>query len=278
LRIRDLKRFARRAWIARSRYPVLRLPLPTRFEGGWFLAFGDEMGYTIFFKRIFEDHERRFVERIIKHERIHTFVDVGANQGLYTLIAARYMAHGQVVAFEPLTAEAKKLSSNVLMNRYTNVRVEETALGAFEGEAEMFMVLSGKAGYSSLRPPADDVSADSARVRVKVSTIDHYVLSGDLMSLDLVKIDVEGGELDVLRGAERAIDTYQPVFLIEVEDRRTRQWGYPASEILRFLSERGYRWFDIDAAGDLVPHSTTPEYPGRNLVAVPSSRQAGLSK
>ena len=69
LGIQDLKRFVRRAWIARSRYPVLRVPLPTRFEGGWFLAFGDEMGYTIFFKRIFEDHERRFFERIIKQRR-----------------------------------------------------------------------------------------------------------------------------------------------------------------------------------------------------------------
>ena len=108
------------------------------------MAFGDEMGYTIFFKRIFEDHERRFFERIIKQQKIHTFLDVGANQGLYTLIAARHMARGQVVAFEPLTTEARKLSSNVLMNRYGNVRVEEMALGAFEGEAEMFMVLSGR--------------------------------------------------------------------------------------------------------------------------------------
>lgn len=276
LRIQDIKRFVRRAWMARSGYPVLRLPLPARYEGGWFLAYGDEMGYTIFFRRVFEAHERRFFERILRSGTVHTFLDVGANQGLYTLIAARYVPGGEVIAFEPLSSEARKLCRNVSVNRYRNVRVEQAALGAFEGEADMFMVLGGKAAYSSLRPPANDVSADSTLVRVKVSTIDHYVPSVGLSSLDLVKIDVEGGELEVLRGAERAIDRYQPVFVVEVEDRRTKQWGYAARDILDYLSVRGYRWFDIDPAGSLIPHVAAPEYGWQNLVAVPAGRRAGL--
>jgi FkbM family methyltransferase len=260
--------------MARSRYPVLRLPLLVRYEGGWFLAYGDEMGYTIFFKRPFEKHERRFMERILSSGLVQTFVDVGANQGLYTLIAARHMPGGQVIAFEPLIAEAEKLRRNLAVNRYGNVRVEEKALGAFEGDADMFMCLGGMSGYSSLRPPADDVPVDSVLVSVRVSTLDQYVLSGHLSSLDLVKIDVEGGELEVLRGAARAIDRYQPVFMIEVEDRRTNQWGYTAIELLSFLTDRGYRWFDIDPTGLLTPHAImASQYEWQNLVALPAARQ-----
>lgn len=99
------------------------------------------MGFTIFFKRPFEKHERRFIERFLSSGSVQTFVDVGANQGLYTLIAARHMPGGQVIAFEPLIAEAAKLRGNLAVNRYGNVRVEEKALGALEGDADMFMCL-----------------------------------------------------------------------------------------------------------------------------------------
>ena len=267
--LRTVKKLVRRVWMERARYPIVSLPLPTRYEGGWFLAYGDEMGYTIFFGRPFELYERRFFERLVKSGAVNVFADIGANQGLYSLIAARHLRRGHVIAFEPLASEARKLLRNASLNRYTNVTVNEVALGAFEGEADMFMCVGGMAGFSSLRPPADDVTARSTMVRVPVSTLDQHVASNDLSSLEFVKIDVEGGELDVLKGADRAIGRYRPIFMIEVEDRRTRQWGYPASDILRFLLDREYGWFDIDRNGLLTQHRIADEYRWRNLIAVP---------
>lgn len=268
-RLDRTKRLMRRVWKTRSKYPVLRVPLVTRYEGGWLLAYPDEMGYGMFFKRPFENGERRLFTRILAAGSVRTFLDVGANQGIYSLIAARHMPGGRVIAFEPVEDEAAKLERNIRLNRYRNVTVERMAVGATEGEVAMFVALSGMGAYSSLRPPGKDVSAETMTVQVKAITLDTYVVEKRLSSLDLVKVDVEGGERDVLRGAEQVIRSHQPIFMIEVEDRRTMQWGYAAREIIDFLSDRGYRWCDIGSRGELYEHKMRERYSWENLIAIP---------
>ena len=153
----DAKAAVRRFWKTRSRYSFLRTPLITRYEGGWLLAYPDEMGYVMFFKRGFENDERRAFQKLLRSGRIHTVIDVGANQGLYALTAARWLPAGRVIAFEPVEGEASKLSRNISLNRYSNITVEHLAVGARVEEASIFIALSGMGAYSSLRPPAEDV-------------------------------------------------------------------------------------------------------------------------
>jgi hypothetical protein len=91
--------------------------------------------------------------------------------------------------------------------------------------------------------------------------------------VDFMKLDVEGAELGVLQGGSALLSgVSRPAILAEVQDLRTRPWGYAAREIVRFLAEKGYRWFALDGAGSLVPVSTQQETYNANLVALPTER------
>ncbi len=89
--------------------------------------------------------------------------------------------------------------------------------------------------------------------------------------VDFIKMDVEGAELSILKGAERLLNLRpRPVMLIEVYDIRTQPWGYPARDIVRYLTSLNYRWFCPTRRGKIeVMDPDQLEYAG-NFVAVPN--------
>jgi hypothetical protein len=105
---------------------------------------------------------------------------------------------------------------------------------------------------------------------VSVARLDDYVKQKDLARVDFIKMDVEGAELPVLKGAAEFLTRRpRPVIFCEVQDMRTRAWGYPAKEIVGFLRQRGFRWYFLDADGALQPlPNDQSEFDG-NFVAVP---------
>jgi hypothetical protein len=78
------------------------------------------------------------------------------------------------------------------------------------------------------------------RVDVEVDTLDGLVERAGLTRLDFVKIDVEGGELAVLRGGGNAIDEFRPTLLVEIEDRHTSRYQHTAADVVTELTKRGY--------------------------------------
>jgi hypothetical protein len=130
---------------------------------------------------------------------------------------------------------------------------------------------------NSLRPPA--VSAETRRVPVNVTTLDEFLSSAGLTDVHFVKLDVEGAELDVLKGASNLLrQSSRPVFMVEVYDIRTQPWGYAARDIVRFLAERGFEWFSLEESGKPGPvDSASPSFDA-NLVAVPAERMRSFSE
>jgi FkbM family methyltransferase len=135
-------------------------------------------------------------------------LDVGANVGFFTLIAARLVgSEGRVYAFEPLPSNVETLRRNVELNALANVEIIEAAVGAVEGRARLAL------GRSSLdgRLIADDQSAEES-VEVRVVSLDGVGLRDPAR---VVKIDVEGAEWDVLKGMKDLLRT-RPIILCEV--------------------------------------------------------------
>jgi hypothetical protein len=92
-----------------------------------------------------------------------------------------------------------------------------------------------------------------------------------------VKLDVEGAERDVLLGASNLLSrSLRPVILAEVQDIRTRPWGYPAREIVQLLDRVGYEWFRILSSGLLAPADIHEQSYDANLVAIPRDRVADV--
>jgi hypothetical protein len=129
-------------------------------------------------------------------------------------------------------------------------------------------------GCNSLKPPDTPESVDG--VSVPVTTLDLFVRDAAISKVDFIKIDVEGAELDVFRGATRVLSaSYRPIILSEVDDRRTRAWGYEGDELVRFLASLGFGWFRMLAEGRLEP-LVGAYHGGGNMLAVPPERMESL--
>lgn len=170
----------------------------------------------------YEREQTRFFERLVQSGQ--QVLDVGANTGYYTLLAARRVgALGRVVAFEPDPANLRVLREHVLANRLPQVIVLPLALGETSAVASFG---SGTGSGTRRLCAAGDL-------QVEVRRLDDLAEEFNLAPQH-VKIDVEGLELAVLRGGERLFRTFKPTIYLSTHGRRVhqaccqllREWGY----------------------------------------------------
>ena len=253
---------------ARRMFPEMAIPLRLPF-GAWWLAEKGALDHELMYGA-FEEAEMRFVERLLRPGM--TVVDVGAHHGLYTLLAAKRVGRrGKVIACEPSARERVRLGKHLRVNRCRNVVVEDCALGNESGKTELYLVDGFRDWGNSLRPPA--VAEATRSVSVPVRRLDDVLAERGIERVDFIKLDAEGGELAVLEGARRLLQTVpRPAILAEVEDVRTRPWGYPARAIMQLLARWNYRWFALSEMGTLYPASADEESYDANFVALPDER------
>jgi FkbM family methyltransferase len=251
------------------------MPIPLRLRcGAWWLAEKSALDEELM-RDGFEDAEIAFVGRLLQPGM--TVVDAGAHHGLYTLLASKRVGRaGRVIACEPSPRERRRLQRHLHINRCKNVSVEACALGEEHREANLFLVEGREDWCNSLRAP--EVEARTVTVRVQVERVDDVMEKLGVGRVDFIKLDVEGAELSFLRGAERILQVSRPVILAEVQDLRTRPWGYAAREIIEFLARVGYRWFALTANGNLQPISAQLLTYDANLVALPEEGVEGVRK
>lgn len=163
------------------------------------------------------------------------FWDVGAHAGFMVAAASRLVGpRGAVVAFEPNPENAHRLRRTIEMNGLINVTLREVALSSRVGTSDFFV--PGSSSMGSLVPS----SGTGQRFTVETSTVDAEARS--LPAPALVKIDVEGSELDVLDGAEALLATHHPPLIIEIlsaDQLLAVERRLPGYE-LRSLDDRNY--------------------------------------
>lgn len=272
-----LRRFANRPWeekVQRMRTRWLAvfpgIPLPMRLPFGiWWLARNDHVSGPIIAGN-FETAEYSFVRRFVAGGM--TVLDIGAHHGFYTLLSARLTgSNGRVFAFEPSRRERKALLRHVSLNRCKNVRVQAFALGAERKEAELHVVEGSQTGCNSLRAPV--VLSGTSTTSVRVIPLDDWLTEENVEHVDFIKLDVEGGELDVLKGATKLLNRQpRPVVLAEVQDIRTLAWGYKAKEVIEHLVAKGYKWFGLSENGAIKELDVSQNEFDGNFVAFPEER------
>lgn len=172
------------------------------------------------------------------------FIDVGANAGYFSLLAARLVGRtGAVMAFEPVPVTRDGLLDNLRLNRVANVTVREEALSDVPGDATFYVGPADHRGTSSLRP----LDVTSGMIQVRKERLDALVPAG--RRVHLIKIDVEGAEYLSLRGMEAILKRDQPDLIVEVTDSYLRGMGHSALELHQFLAGLGYRMYRIDHDG-----------------------------
>lgn len=205
------------------------------------------------------------------------FVDVGAHIGEYTLLAAHRVGEsGEVHAFEPDARVHEVLRENVRLNGLERiVRSHPWAVSDADGETDL--CLGAEPALSSLAAAAPTAAAGPERPRVRTVTLDGYIAGG---RVDLVKIDVEGAEMLVLRGAHRLLaraPQEAPVLVFECAAHNYARFGYAPADVFALLAGAGYSVWRYDAPEGLRRQDGEPP-PGVtiNLVAAKDARRLPL--
>jgi FkbM family methyltransferase len=175
-----------------------------------------------------------------------TVVDAGANWGYFSLLAAAATGEkGRVIALEPDPRHFARLVRNVDLNRFAHITTLQVAAGA----RDAVVTLAGYADQAENRGVSRiaDSSAVPHRFDVRSTTIDH--LTAALARVDVVKIDVEGAEMDVLAGMRGGLATarYRSLVL-ELHPALLRAQGRDPGACIQVLVEHGYRGWLIDLA------------------------------
>jgi FkbM family methyltransferase len=171
-----------------------------------------------------------------------TYVDVGANRGQILREAVRLAPRGRHLAFEPIPAVAAELA-----REFPSVDCRQLALGA-HADIARFCHFRSLDGWSGLRRNAEitDQQGDPEYITVNVSTLDAEL--GELQPR-VVKIDVEGAELEVLEGARGLLSRARPVVLFEHVSSAAALYGHPPGAVWDLLDELRYESFSVLGEG-----------------------------
>ncbi len=164
-----------------------------------------------------------------------TVVDVGANIGWTALRMAHLAVRGRVYAFEPDPYNAEQCLENIRRNDLTNIELFSIGLGNTDTTAAMEVRTPSNRGGNRIAP-----QGVNANRLVRIIRMDDFSTLRNLNKIDLIKIDVEGYELQVLKGAREILLKYKPVLFFELDDNNLHDQADSSADLIRFLAEVGY--------------------------------------
>lgn len=208
-------RYRVKSLLAGLRLPVRSGPL----KGAWISVFSG-------MRFLRGDYDAEQVEQLLTElSPGDVFYDVGAHIGYYSLAVARRVgAEGRVYAFEPLPLNLKLLRGHVTANRADNVEI--VAAGVSETPGTARFDLGKGTGRGRL--------GEGGGLEVPLVSLDDLLARGALRPPTLIKMDVEGAELQALRGAQQLLKAYRPRIMLSVHSAQLKQ------DCSRLLLDAGY--------------------------------------
>lgn len=165
------------------------------------------------------------------------FLDIGANIGVFAVSVTRNTRDTSAVAVEPVGRTFYSLAANVARNGLAS-RIK--TLRAAVGEGPGQILLTNKLNAANHVVPLVRERPPCSEELVQQTSLDRLVDTEGLTRLDLIKLDVEGFELSVLKGARATLTRFYPAVLIEIESRWTKRYQYSPREIFALLGALGY--------------------------------------
>ncbi|MBI3331721.1 FkbM family methyltransferase [Candidatus Peregrinibacteria bacterium] len=196
----------------------------------------------------YEETEMQMILRMLaalgKEDAV--FFDVGANHGWYALHVAKLFPRMTVVAFEPIPETFRTLTDNIALNGLPNIHAKNIGLSDRDGIVDFYHTPSepGNASLHNLEWGKDSGIRmfPSATVRCRVRTMDRVVREHSL-TVDFIKCDVEGAERLVIAGGLEIITAQLPVLFMELLRKWSARFQYEPNDVIRMLSQIGYRCF-----------------------------------
>lgn len=249
--------------LIRALYPSalqgVRLTASVRDDFRMHLDLDDAVQRTIYLFGVYEPALYDFLRARLSPGAV--FVDVGANVGQFTLLGCARGATVHAVEAAPENAEAVR--ANLALNGFA-ATVHPIALTDQAGTVSFYLYrktgIDANAGMHSLGP------RDGAEpIMVPADTFDARFAG--LSRLDLLKIDVEGADYLVLRGAEQSIQRHRPIIACEADEPQANRMGYSTTDLKAYLRGLGYAVHRLTRRG-LAPIADEPEH-ATTLIALP---------
>jgi FkbM family methyltransferase len=229
-------------------------------------SFQDAIACSVFFAGCYEEQEIAFVRSWLKPGM--SFVDAGANWGLFSLLAARLVGQsGRVIALEPDPRVFLKLKSNIERNHLSQVFAFQVAVADRESE----MLLAGYDGVhqnSGMSRLVASGNGSAHTFKVCSRKLDLLLTEAKLDRVDLLKIDVEGAEHAVLAGMEDGLrrSRYRSI-LLELHPLYSGENTPTLHEITELLLARGYKGWALDFSAETSSRASyKPRQDFRNFV------------
>ncbi len=204
--------------------PSLRLDLSDSME--WHLYFG-----------IFDPSQQNLLTLGSAGD---TVIDVGANIGATMLaLSEKVGSQGRVIGFEPDPCTYEKCNFHLQSNGYENAEIHPLGLGATTSSKRLRVRSEKNQGMNQIVPE----DCKSQGTQIEITTIDSFVANRGLERIDLIKIDVEGYESEVLKGARETIGRFCPKLFIEIDDANLKDHNSSPEAVLAFLRPFGYRFY-----------------------------------
>lgn len=235
-----------------------------RYGVRWSLDLSEGIDFAIYLLGRFEHETVRTYKKLLRPGA--TVLDIGANIGAHTLHLARCVGpQGRVIAFEPTAYAYAKLRTNIELNPDLgiSIRTEQALLGEMEGAANGRIYASWPLTNTAEAKHPKHLGRLMDLVGAHGTSLDHFVSAQNISAIDLIKIDVDGNECRVLRGATQTLARFRPPIIMELMPYGLEESGSSLEELLSLLDKSGYSLYGIpnfaqlttkaDALRELIP-------------------------
>jgi FkbM family methyltransferase len=237
----------------------------------WNLDLREGIDLSIYLFGRFEAATVRAYSSILKPG--DTVLDVGANVGAHTLLLARCVApSGRVIAAEPTEYAYAKLRQLIEDNRPLSdiVSTHQVMFTASSGEGLAPALYSSWSVERGDDQHALHLGTGKATHGARAVTVDDLLHSEGVQRLDFMKLDVDGWEMEVLRGARQTLSTLKPAIIFELAPYSLEERGHTGRALLDELASHGYRFSELNGTYVADPNRLLERIPhgaGHNLIA-----------
>lgn len=194
-----------------------------------------------------------------------TIFDIGANVGLYSLLAASVNSNAFVYAFEPTPMLQSILKKNILINEIDNIIVNPVAVSDESGDIFLNTCTGGDGSNEGMNFVSHTQVQEVTEV-VQALTIDDYCQQNGIETIDLMKMDIEGGEFRALLGAQKMLVNKEiRIILMELIEWAANRSGSSCNEIKQLLFDSGYKMFSSNK-GEKIEVKLNDNYQGNVIV------------